>query len=795
MSKRLGRKERKKLQQAKNKLYEMVPYIRVFNEMGMIETVKGVFCIGYAIEMLTREDAPRFNLDMVRYAYETLLSELPADMTVQFVIVNSLISHEDSLKNILVDPDKDEHINPQIVRYNDMISVLSQIGHNNVKKSVYFFFCVKCDTADEAYERFGAENEHIKELFNGICNLKADLMSIEERLRVMYQMYNPGEAEFGKRFGVSVGTLDLKSLAKKRITSKDLVVPRSYDDSPIDYFKVNDTYVRALAITSVPIMVSNNLISDITNISSSMVFSCIYEPFDSMKAFDVTAKQVTDNTVIRQEYKRDSLKDRKNKTVAKSEQLINHSEEAYFERMALDTMRDTVAQGEHGMLCTFTVLLYAEDLESLDRDTKLLYMSTSKFAVFVKPLDLQQIEGLKTCLPLCLSRIDCRRMLTIQRLSSMPPFIMQEVLNKDGVFNGLNTINDKLVLLNRRNNLIMAGIIAGTEHSGKTFQNKREIFGALMSSNDRVLIISNTDEYDNFVKKLGGVINESVSPDPFMMPQHYGIANADEYSKSLFLEALTESVCRNRENIIQSASTESARMQLDEDISVEVTRLFDELGDIGRLGYEKICGYIHADREEYPLLNQLVEFLDKYKEDHRNHPDRSARLQLYKVKTLEDTLLLLDMLFCYQLEDRRNRKSNWLFIDSMDDLVSSEQSATFLEDYIGRMNDLENIFTLVVQSSVKIFSENILSMRFADILGKFGYFKLLNQAAVERKAYTEILNIPNALVNYITAAEVSKGIILTPSSNVTFDDNFITGNPEDAEDERTSIDFYRLFKV
>ena len=69
MSKRLGRKERKKLQQAKNKLYEMVPYIRVFNEMGMIETVKGVFCIGYAIEMLTREDAPRFNRIGTLYLY------------------------------------------------------------------------------------------------------------------------------------------------------------------------------------------------------------------------------------------------------------------------------------------------------------------------------------------------------------------------------------------------------------------------------------------------------------------------------------------------------------------------------------------------------------------------------------------------------------------------------------------------------------------------------------------------------------------------------------------------------
>ncbi len=796
MGKKVGRKERKRLQQAKNKLYEMIPYLRVFSEMGMIETARHTFSIGYTIELFPRENAAGYNVELVRYAYAKLLSELPPELSVQFVIVNSLISHEDSLKNYLIDPDKDENINPHIVEYNDMISVLSQIGHNNVKKNIYFIISVKADTADEALDLLKSEEEHIKSLFNGICALKARLMTIEERLRVIYQMFNPGENGFGIKYGIQERSFDLKALAKKRITSKDLVVPVSYDDSPLDYFKINDnTYARALTITSVPIRVSNNLISDITNISSSMVFSCIYEPFDSMKAFDVTAEHVTGNTVIRQEYKRDSLKDRKNKTIAKTEQLINHSEEAYFEQNALNTMRDTVALNEHGMMCTFTILLYAEDLDSLNRDTKLLYMSTSKFAVFVKPLDLQQIAGFKTSLPLCMSHIDCRRMLTIQRLSSMPPFIIQEVLNKDGVFNGLNTINDNLVCLNRRNTLILAGLIAGTELSGKTFQNKREIFNALVSSNDTVLIVSNTDEYDCFVRNLGGVINENITANPFKMPKHYGIANSDEYSKSLFLEALTESVCRNRDNLIQTLSTENARMQLDEDISAEVTALFEELGDLDRFEYDRISDFIHANREDYPLLKQLTDYLSEYRKERGNKADRSSRLQLYKVKTLEDTLLLLDTLFCVQLEDRVNRKSNWLFIDSMDELLSSEQSATFLDDYIGKMNDLENIFTLVVQSSVKIFSENMLSMRFTDILSRFGYFKLLNQAAVERKAYSEILNIPNALVNYITASEVGKGIILTPSSNVTFDDSFITGNPEDAEDEKASIEFYRLFKI
>ncbi len=792
---RNSRKQRKIQQQMRSRLNAAVPYLRVYSDLGMIESMTHVYSICAEIEDATGILPQTYSNDHIMRGFSKLLNEISPEMSVQFVIENRLIPQEEYLKSILVVPDKGSCIDPYIEQQNEMLTSISQIGHNNVKKNKYFVVSVKAETADEALALFETEIEHIKDLFKGIGGINIRFMGIEERLKVLYQMFNPGEDGFGRKYGIS-GSFNIRNLAKKKLTSKDLVAPGSFDTSAIDYIRINgDIYARALFITSVPACVSNNLIFDITNISSSMTVSCIYEPFDGMYAFNVATKNVTDNTVIHQKYKRDSLKDRKNKTISKNEQMINHSEEAYFQRCALNTIRDAIALNEHGMFCTFSIVLYAEDLDSLNRDTKLLYMSTSKFAVQVKPLDLQQLEGFQTSLPLCSSRIDCRRMLTIQRLSSMPPLILQEILNRNGVFNGLNTINDNLVLLNRRNNPILAGVIAGTDHSGKTFQCKREVFNALISSNDTVLIVSNTDEYDAFVKVLGGVINEGLSINPFMMPDHYGIENADEYSKSLFLEALTEAVCRNRDNLIQSSTTEDAKQQLDEDISDEIAELFHDLGNIGRCDCAQICRYINDNRDDFPILNQLIEYLARYMESHTDHIDRSSRLQLFKVHNLEDTLLLMDYLFCIQLDDRVLRKSNWLFIDSMDELLSSEQSATFVEDYIEKMNDLQNIFTLVVQSSVALFSENILSMRFTDVVNKCGYFKLLNQAAVERKAYTEILNIPNALVNYITAAEVGKGIILTPSSNVTFDDSFLSEDPEDADDERATTEYYRLFKI
>ncbi len=796
--KKITGKEKKAQIQARQALFNKIPYTHIFNEMGMIETDPHRYSMGYVIEDVSEDSAMQYQNKDIMHRFAMLLNELPIDISIQFVIHNRLIAQDIFLKKVLVVPDKDPVLNTWIEKYNEMVTDNCDIGHNNVRKNKYFILSTDADTPDEALALFQAEEEHIKTLFQAVCNINVRVMTIEERLRVLYSMLNPNNNEFGVRYGIGEGQLNLSSLARKKINSKNLIAPDSLDDNEkyVDYMKINDDmYARALFITSVPACVSNNLISDITNISSNMIFSAIYEPFDAEYAFRAASDKVTDNTVVRQEYKRDSLKDRKNRTIAKTEQMIRQSETAYFERLALNTIKDSVALNEHGMLCTFSIVLYAEDLDTLNRDTKLLDLSTSKFACHVKSLGIQQLKGLQTSLPLCNCHIDAKRMFTIQRLATIPPLNLQEILNKDGVFNGLNTINDNLVLLNRRNNPILAGLIAGTDHSGKTFQCKREIFNALISTNDTVLVVSSTDEYDSFVEALGGTINENLSSNPFKMPEHYGISNADRYSKSLFLEALCEIICRDKENLIQTSSTELAKLQLDEDISKEITGFLDAFPDIDKREPQELCRYIKANREDYPLLNQCVDFLMEYMKVHENEPDRSKRLQLYKVRTLEEALMLLDSLFCYQLEDRKNRKSNWLFIDSMDEFMSSEQGATFIEDYIEKMNDLKNIFTLVVQSSVTLFSENITSMRFTDVLTKCGYYKLLNQAPVERKAYTEKLNIPIALTNYITTSELGKGIILTPSSNVAFDDNFITGNPEDAEDEKASIDFYSLFKV
>lgn len=651
-----NRAKRKAEKNAKHQIIDQIPYILCY-EGGIFEVKKGQFSKCFMLSDAEYDNIKDLTSEEISRRFSRLLCEIDNRLSVQFVIHNKLISTGDFLKRVLIKKKNEASLDSYIEKYNRMIKANSSIGHNNVKKTKYFVISINCDTADEAKKIFTYEEENINRLFLDVCGIRVRDLSSIEVLGILEEMYNPLIKE-SKVLNFSA----LSSIKRKKLTTKELIKPEHMENGEIDYLILNkNTYVRTLYISSIPRTVSNNLISDITNISSNMIFSCIYEPIDTHLASEIALRRIGENTIVSTGLKKDTLKDRKLRTTFRQEQMVKFSEEAYFDKVANKTLEEG-----RGMLCSFVIALFADDYETLKRDTKLLHISTSKFACQVKVLDLQQKEGLASVLPLCANKVNCKRMLSSKRLSSMPPLNLSEILLKDGLFNGLNAINDNLILLNRKNNLNPAGIIAGTEHSGKTFQCKREIFNALLLGMDRIYVVSNTNEYSDFAKKL------------------------------------------------------SSRVKV----------------------YEEKDVFKCVD-----LLNEIYE----------------------KVKA-----------------NKRSGITSWVFIDSMDEFFMTEELSIFLYKYIRKIGEIGGIFTMVIQSSVKLFTETSTALRLADLLNLFGYFKFLNQGAIERQKYADILNIPNALINYITGAELGKGIILTSASNMAFDDNFISDGDEGEE-------FYRLF--
>lgn len=791
--------QKKNYKQMMQQIIRKIPYDRVFEEEGIFESAPGVFSKAFSVSDASAEDVKSVSNAIIQKNFAKLLNDLPDKMTVQFIVHNRLISQESFLKKVLVVPDKSKTVNEWIEKYNNIVVDNSTIGHNNVKKNKYCILSIACDLPEDAVKIFRQEDKHIRSLFSSICNIQITDLSVIDRLHIMYTMFNPMDDAFGAKADIrGDGKFSLRDIRRLKLTTKDVIAPNMLDTTQDkSYIVLNgNTYARTFFITSVPTYVSMNLVSDITNVSSNMVFSATYEPIDSKYGFTVATNNVSDNTVVKQQAKRDTIKDRKNKSVMKIETMLEENEDRYFERAALQLMKESAAVGEKAMFCTFVIVLYSEDLETLERDTKLLHISTSKFACQVKSLDIQQIQGLQSALPLAYNRVDCRRAFTIQKLAKMSPLNIHEILQQDGYFCGINSINDNLILLNRKNAINMAGMIAGTEHSGKTFQNKREIFNAVISSNDRIVILSNTNNYDNFVRQLGGAVYEDVRVNPFEVVKHYGLINHDKYSKSLYLEGLLEILTRSRDKLIstQSLVTMSEHEKDDryDEIVSEVKNFINLMEEHGLdwTDAQTSLNCIKSNARRFPNFAKAINFIEHTVEENTTVVSPKKRIQLIKYKNDAEAITLLDAVFNQQIRDKQENLSTWVFVDSLDGVFESDQTASFINDYVEKMNALQNIFTLVIQSSVRLFTDNNAMYRLADFVNAVGYFKLLNQGAIERKKYTELLNIPNSLVNYITSAELGKGIIFTASSNMAFDDSFYTDDGDDTADV-----FYKLFQA
>ena len=799
-------------------LASRIPYTKCYEDEGIMETIPGNFTKTYIIGDLDQKAAQSSSVVTARQTLALLMNDFPVNVSFQFTTHNMLISQENYLKQVLMIPNKGEPLDGYINEYNAVISDNVDVGHNNIKKTTYFTVSIKTAFVDDAITLFRDLDAKIKERFKSIYNIEVKGLNLMARLRVLYNMYNPGVGDFGKKIDLKGdGNIELKNMRYMHLTTKDVIAPENMNSNLNlkDHIILNEgtdheIYARVFGITNIPREVSDNVIADLTNVSSSMVYSSIYEQIDTELGYETSKELVVKNTITETRMKRSTVAERKAHASVQIKERINSTEKDYFNEQALDLFQTNVAGTQKTFAVTFVVCLYAPSMEDLERDSELLKLSADKFAFKLKSLDVQQLQGFQTMLPLCSNRLDLRRVIDIDRLVRMSPVHIQDVIRRGGVYNGLNAINDNLVLLNRKNSSNLSGIIAGVEHSGKTYQCKKEIFNALISTDDDVSVVTFTDEYDDFCKKLGGNVIEGMKVNIFDMAKGYGLMDRnnnpekDIIFKSYFLDALFVSMQDYKATtklFLKEDAGSSDAVQNDIDaIETEVAALIQYIdrNGLGTEDEDKIFDYIRDNIKDFPMLlscllkmdsrylgghfiNRLDELGSAFRKMVESYdapaPENMGRLTLYKVKNKTDMLTVLDFLRNKAVRDLQRKDGrhpfNWIFVDPIDRLLEDTAASDYLSEYLYKSNLVKTVVTMVVQDSVRLISGQVTQLAFEDLVNGCGYFKLMSQGPIERRKYIELLSIPQALTQYISNVEPGKGVIITSSTNVAFDDSFL----------------------
>lgn len=196
--------------------------------------------------------------------------------------------------------------------------------------------------------------------------------------------------------------------------------------------------------------------------------------------------------------------------------------------------------------------------------------------------------------------------------------------------------------------------------------------------------------------------------------------------------------------------------------------------------YTKFMDILDYATENYMHFEMFLSAMDRYRV-YGELPEH--RLKVIHLENDMDMIIKLSYFLDYAVRMKKKNKNVWLFLDGADELLYSTTGSDFAIALLDKTEKLHVPVTFVMDDMVHIFTNQDASIEFDYLLNKMNYFKLLGLGPIERKQFTEKLNIADSLIPYITDREPGEGIIITSTQNIPFTDRL--GNAEHP--------FYRLF--
>ena len=743
------------MKKKKNINITMIPYEKCFEEMGMICNSTGRYSVSFNVVNERKVDST-VDVELIYSALAGLYTQLK-HVSFQFLIRNAAIDKVDYLNQVKLEENRDSKTNELIARYNNVLAKNIDIGHNNYETDVVLTLVANAENVEAAQKLFEPLSIEIQKRIEAIQGFKAFQMTLVERLELMHDIYNP---ELDSKF-------EAESLEK--VTTKRLIVPNFYDKRNRNYLRVGKQYVRMFFINNMPSENTDTILGDLLSVSNNSVFSIGYQPLDSMVGYNAATRKIRENTEVEDIPLRRTIEERKLRKTKRVESIIDECEADTFTRTAIEILRDSAAKEEPIIQASFIIGLYAETLEELERDTKMLKISASKYSCQIKTCDYMQNEAFQSVLPLAETRIDVSRIFSISTISRILPININGTENSKPMLEGLNAINDNMIFIDKRKYNI--SLITGSSENGTTYALKRDVVNRLMSSDTSVVIITNrTQVYKKLAEELDCKIFNSIKKDLFEKDKDYGLEMDLKKARGIFLEAYVTAKDGFYKRRLMKEELKEYYKKIETDVG-----LVNEMDD-----FKMALEYLDLNPKRCELFRRAIS-KNEYESTIPQLDD--SRLNIIMCDNLADYVVNVDYIWDLAIEMKKNCKHICLYLDGMDEFLHSETTSDYLISILDRCDRLKVPVTMVLNEPVKVVADEDAVIELEYLLKKVSLFKILSMGPIERKYFAEKLNIPSILVPYITDREPKEGIIISPSLNIAFNDYF------EANDEP----FFRIF--
>lgn len=708
--------------------------------------------INYAVASL--EDKKSMFMD-----YSALLNSLDSASTVKITIHNRKMSQTDLHKDMLI-PYADDGFDHYRDEYNNMLkSKVSDASAYCQDKLITV--TVSRRTPEDARAYFARVGAELNSQFNRLGS-RCEPLEAEQRLSIFREILREEESglyQFSLKESLGRGHNPVDSICPSSMTIK------------LNHFMLDGKYGRVLFLRDYASYLKDTFVTDLTALNREVLMSVDILPVP----MDEAIKEVDKNT-MRTDTKVNSWQKNQNKQQNYTAVLPIHLEQQRQENK--EFMTDLTSRNQRMMLCTVTLVHFADSLEQLDTDTDAIRSIADQALCQFSTLWFQQSDGLKTVLPYGCRKIFALRTLTTESLAALMPFRVQEIMDQGGIYFGENSISRNLILINKALLLNPNAFVLGVPGSGKSFSTKELFVFLALATNDDIMICDPENEYGNIVESMNGSVIHIASGgkdhiNPMDMVEGYSDGNNPISEKSEFLMALLEQLDKGiiggkQRSIIDRCTTEVYEDHRRGGPLPTLITFRDKLLD-------------QPEPEAKDLALELELFttgsLDAFA--HPTNVDTNNRIVVYDIlglgkqlKTL-GLLVITDAMLNRVAENWKKGVRTHLIIDEFHVVFENEHSANFFASAWRRFRK-RNAYPTAITQNVEFLLESVLART---MLSNSELVVMLNQAASDRDQLAQLFHISQDQIDYISNASAGCGLIRYGSTLVPFENHF----PKDTE--------------
>ena len=777
-----GKKAPKEPTKIPKSVQDSIPYLGAY-ENGIIQTSARSYSKMYTLSDINFSIESLEEQKKIFGKYMEFIGSFGPEVQMQVLVYNKSIGSSEFEQNVLISM-KNDSLNEYREEMNNMLIDKMAAARNNIVHEKYIIISVEADDIESAKNTFSRLDSGIASSVKKLTKAESTPCSIRDRLSFLYDIYHVGsEVPFYQKLKMRDGRISesfsLKELKKRGLSTKDAIAPMSLTFEH-DHILIDNKYVRVLTLRNLPSYLRGDILTELSNQPFNMLTSVIYRSLAQGEALKTVKNKTVD---INQNVVEQQKKASKNGYSADliSPEIRNSQKEVE------QILEDLTQDNQKLFMTTITMTVFADTKEQLDKNTEIIKSTAERFVCQADVLTELQELGFDTCLPLCNNRIKMERMLNSTGAAIFLPFSVKELMQRGGMYYGLNAVSQQLILYNRRSAKNGNGVILGTPGSGKSFSAKREMVSVLLNTDDDIIVIDPENEYSPLAVLFhGSVIRIAPGSNVYVNPMDMSLDYADKDDpitlKADFVASICEAALGSRYEL--SPTQRSVIDRCTKNVYLEYV---DGLRARG----------INYDADTVPTLRDLYEELKQQPQPeaqnlalalerfavgtqdtfaHKTNVNISNRFTVYNIKDIGSGLknmglqICLDNVWNRMIENHKKGKNTWLYCDEFHLLTQTETSAKYTKQIWKRARKWNGIPTGITQQA----EDMLKSSEARAIINNSDFLMMLNLDPYGRMQLQQMFGISNTEIEYVTSADSGQGLIYNGTDIIPFKDEFPT---------------------